>query len=146
MATPPTSYPFHHGAKTSLRLASGLLLLTVVLLPLAAYVLHRSFVGRFDIRQGWFIARSLLPARLNAEDVEAFGVWSGPVSGRGLGVRLSRRLHGGKQFSYLVAKLSSGQRSILPISYFEHPEEIVRHLEIATGKQARRLNAISEMA
>lgn len=124
-----TDYPMHKGARTSLYVVAGLLVLLCVTIPFAVYVFIRVRSAKVRVTSSGLTARGLMTTEVPFDQVERAGVLRVPLVARGLGAVLARmKLDNMDEGVNLVFRLRGGKDVKVLVNQFENHRELVERV------------------
>jgi hypothetical protein len=134
-------YPYHRGARASMRVVGILLCLMLITIPFGIWVLVRASGARLTLTPAGVTARSMFTVSVRFADVARFGLLRVPLrSGGGVGGALGRqRVGGGTHAWHLCFQSPSGKTTRFLVSHFERYEEITQEIARILDKQPEEM-------
>jgi hypothetical protein len=125
-------FPFHKGARTSLYIAAGLLIVLICAAPIGFYFIWRVGKGKVSIDGTRIRAEGLLTDEILWADVERLGILKIPLAARGVGGMIANmKLNNMGYGVNLVAKLRNGKNVKFLLNQYENHEQIIEKVKQA---------------
>ena len=122
-------YPMHKGARTSLYVVAGLLVLLCFTIPFAVYVFLRVRSAKVRVTASGLEARGLLTTTVAFDEVERAGVLRIPLVARGVGGALARmKLDNMDEGVNLVFRLRGNKDVKVLANQFENHRELIERV------------------